>query len=454
MLVDRISNVPHVPRYRALLDARELVRHPVHLFERYRQNLGPTFSFHFGGAQAALVSTDPDLVQHVLKGNHANYRMSDIRVERMAEFQGKGLLNSHGEAWLRQRRLLSQGFRRSRLSALLPLQVPIVEGALDRLEPETRHGPVDVHRVMLGLTFRLMGKALFGGGVTDEEIDRLGRTILTIQAFMVRQIVQPYLIPWFRLSGASRRHQALREAGDQVVRDHIEAARKSGSGGADLLAFLLETPYPDTGEHMSGEQMLIESLQLLVAGNETSPVTLSWTLYLLGRNPAWVGRIRDEVDDVFGSGPITLDGLHRLPLTLQVLDEAMRLYPPFWMIDRVAIEDDEAAGVRIPAGTTVVPYIYGIHRNPTIWNDPETFDPGRFEKPRRTDRHPFAHLPFGGGPRICIGSNLAVMQVLLILVTFIRKYDFNLASCEPVQIRPMMILHPEGPIRMHLRRVG
>ena len=203
---------------------------------------------------------------------------------------------------------------------------------------------------------------------------------------------------------------------------------------------------------MTGEQLLIESMQLLVAGNETSPVTLTWTLALLARHPGWAERIRDEVEEVFGGGPVTLEGLHRLHVTLRVIDEAMRLYPPFWMIDRMALADDEVDGIRIPAGFTVVPYIYGTHRNPEVWRDPDRFDPDRFLAEAQRERHPFAHLPFGGGPRICIGSNLAILQMLLVLSAFVRRYEVELVGDAFPEIAPMMILRPGGGVPMHVRR--
>jgi cytochrome P450 len=452
------ARIPHVPRLTAIRDSPEMIRHPVRVFERYRAQLGSTFTFHFGGARGAFVTTEPRVIEHVLKSNSENYHMSDIRVRRMAEFQGRGLLNSHGEAWLRQRRFLAQGLRRSRLAALLPYQVSLVDETLDRLDGVGAKGPVEIYPFMVRLTFRLVGRALLGHGLTDAQIDRLGSAISTIQAFMVRQIVQPYRIPWYRVSGASRRHQRLREEGDRIVRDLIATRqREGGEGGGgegDLLQVLLGTPYRDSGERMTAEQVLIESMQLLVAGNETSPVTLAWTLALLARHPAWMERVRDEADDVFGGGPVTLAGLHRMHVTLRVLDEAMRLYPPFWMIDRVALADDEVEGLRIPAGFTVVPYIYGTHRNPEIWTDPERFDPDRFLPEAKGERHPFSHLPFGGGPRICIGSNLAILQMLLVLSAFVRRYEVELVGEAFPEIAPMMILRPGGGIPMHVRRRG
>jgi cytochrome P450 len=200
--------------------------------------------------------------------------------------------------------------------------------------------------------------------------------------------------------------------------------------------------------------VLLESLQLLVAGNETSSNALTWIFYLLARHPKHILEIRDEVAAVIGENAIDYRHLHQLEGTVRVIDEALRLYPPFWMIDRIALMDDEIAGVHIPAGAMVIPYIFGTHRNPAHWQEVETFDPRRFEPGRSKDRHPFAYIPFGGGPRTCIGANMAMMQMLMIVVAFVRRYDFALATDEPVAIHPMMLLRPSGAVTMTFRAVS
>ena len=202
---------------------------------------------------------------------------------------------------------------------------------------------------------------------------------------------------------------------------------------------------------MEDSQLLIETLQLLIAGNESSSNALAWTFYLLARHPECIVRIRSEIESVAGEGPFDFAALRGLKYTAQVLNEAMRLYPPFWMIDRIAQEEDEAAGIHIPAGIMVIPYIYGAHRNPDFWPDAETFDPDRFESELAGDRHPYAHIPFGGGPRVCIGADMAMLQMLLVLVSYIRDYDFELAADRASEICPMMILRPDGPIPLRFR---
>ncbi len=456
LLTGTITNAPHIPRGAAFLDSGDMIRNPVHVFEKYRARLGPTFTFHFGGAQGAIVSTEPDFIQHVLQKNQTNYKKSDIQVKRMGEFQGQGLLNSHGQHWLRQRRFVAQSFLRDRLAKRVPAQRRVLEQSMSHFVRQVEHGPVDVYQQMVRFTLRIVGGSLFGKELEDEELEQLALAISKIQGFIVRQIVQPYKIPWFRISGQSAHYQQIRIDADKIVRAYVKARARRvqhDGGDGDVLQFMLETPYSDTGEKMDHEQVLTEILQLLVAGNETSSTALAWAFYLLARHPKYIGKIRQEITQTFGDGPVDFDGLQRLQLTTQVLKESMRIYPSFWMIDRVAVDDDEICGVRIPAGATVIPYIYGTHRNTDFWQDPETFDPSRFEPARAKQRHSFAHIPFGGGSRVCVAARMAMTQMLMILVGVVRNYDFSLATDGPVDIDPMMILRPNKAMNMRFVRV-
>lgn len=448
----RITNVPHVPRLRAFREAWALVHNPVAVMERYRAELGSTFTVHLGGARPAIVSTDPDFIHHALR-DPSTYHVSTVRVDRMGEFQGQGLINSHGAAWVRKRRLLNRGVRPERLTELLPHQDRLLRDLLDRFDSQRDGGPADMHGLMIDLTSHMVARSVFGRRMTEAQIEHIVTGIRTVQALVLQQIFQPYLIPWNRVSGRTRRHQRIRAAADQIARDYIEERAKDPcDDGGDVLGMLLTTPTEETGEPMDNEQILTECMQFLVAGCETSPVALSWTFYLLGEHPRFIGEIRDEVDAVLGPGPVTFAGLHRLRLTRRVIDEAMRLYSPFWMFDRVAVEDDEIEGIRIPRGVMVLPFVHGVHHDPELWPNPEVFDPSRFEDDAVKQRHPSAHIPFGGGPRKCIGANMALLQMVLMLATFVRRYDFELANGEPVDFEPKMILHPKGAIPMNVRR--
>jgi cytochrome P450 len=204
---------------------------------------------------------------------------------------------------------------------------------------------------------------------------------------------------------------------------------------------------------MSDALVLSESMQLLVAGHETSSNGLSWLLYLLSTRPDCLEKIRQEFDSVLGEAPLAFSDVPKLEFTTQVIQEALRLYPPFWMVDRMAVADDRAGDLDIPQGSTVIVFIYGAHHAPRYWQNPEGFDPGRFTKANEKLQAPFTYLPFGAGPRGCIGGNYAMLQILMILSAVLRKYDFQLSPGQTIEARPMVILRPKHGIRMTFTEV-
>jgi cytochrome P450 len=209
----------------------------------------------------------------------------------------------------------------------------------------------------------------------------------------------------------------------------------------------MDARYSD-GHGMSDELVLSESMQLLVAGHETSSNALSWLLYLLSSRPECIDRVRQEFDSVLGERPLNYTDVPKFEFTTQVILEALRLYPPFWMVDRMALADDRAGDLHIPRGSTVVVFIYGVHHSQQYWENPESFDQERFTKAKEKLLTPFAPLPFGAGPRGCIGGNYAMLQMLMILSALLRKYDFCLVPGQTIEARPMVILRPEHGIRM------
>lgn len=430
-----------------------MMRNPAGVFSKYTASLGESFLFHFGGVKPALVTTNPAVIRHVLKVNWENYHKSEIQMKRMRHFLGPGLLTSHGNAWFTQRRLIQQGFSRARLSALAAAMHECLQESLRRLDRERERGSVDIYPEMMRITFRMVSKSLFGTNLKDEDVELISRTISTVQEFMVRQIVQPYLDPWFRLSGELRKHEKLRERADGIVLEYIGERRRRPGSYDDMLQILMDAVYADTGEGMSDQTILHEIMQLLVAGHETSSNALSWMLYLLSRHPEHVERIRHEFDRVVGDASLRYEDLPALEFTTQVIEESLRLYPPFWMVDREALADDRVEDTVIPKGTTVIVFTYGAHRSPKYWDSPENFIPERFSAANKKNHVPFAYLPFGAGPRGCIGGNYAMLQMLTILNVLLRKYELELAPGQKVEERAMIILRPKNGIRMNITRI-
>jgi len=419
---------------------------PVQVLSKYTELFGDTFRFYLGGIKEAIVTTNPAVIQHVLKTNAENYQKSEIQVKRMGHFLGRGLLTTHGEAWRTQRRLIQKGFDRKQLEALSAIMQDSLAESLRDFDRQTRVGPVDIYPQLMKMTFAMVARSLFGAKLKDEDIDVVSHTICTVQEFIVRQTLQPYLNPWFEVSGELRRHEDMRARADSILMEYIKTRRQQAPGN-DLLQTLMDARYSD-GEGMSDELVLSESMQLLVAGHETSSNALSWLLYLLSSRPDCLEKVRQEFDSVLGDKPLSFGDLPKLEFATQVIQEGLRLYPPFWIVDRMAVADDRVGDIAIPRGSMVIVFVYGTHHAPRYWQSPESFEPERFTKANEKLRTPFTYLPFGAGPRGCIGGNYAMLQILMILSELLRSYDFQLTPGQTIKARPMVILRPKHGIRM------
>src|ERR1700678_1881654 len=438
--------IPVVSRFQSFADSRAMAGNPVEVLSKYVQLYGDTFKFYLGGLKEAIVTTNPAVIQHVLKTNAENYQKSEIQVKRMGPFLGKGLLTTHGEAWRTQRRLIQKGFDRKQLEVLSSIMQDSLVDSLRDFDRQARLGPVDIYPHLMKMTFGMVGRSLFGARLKDEDIDLISLTISTVQEFMVRQTIQPYLNPWFAASGELRRHEEMRARADGILMEYIQR-RRHEAPGHDLLQILMDARYSD-GEGMSDELVLSESMQLLVAGHETSSNGLSWLFYLLSSRPDCLDRLREEFDSVLGGAPLTYSDVPKFEFATQVIQEALRLYPPFWMVDRMALADDRVGDLAIPSGSTVVVYVYGAHHAPQHWENPESFEPERFTRANEKLHTPFTYLPFGAGPRGCACGNSPMLQILMILSVLLRKYDLQLAPGQTIEPRPMVILRPKHGIRM------
>jgi cytochrome P450 len=428
-------------------DSRAMAANPVKVLQQYAELYGDTFRLYLGGIKEAIVTTNPEVIQHVMKTNAENYQKSEIQVKRMGHFLGKGLLTTQGEAWRTQRRLIQKGFDRKQLEALSAIMQDSLAESLRDFDRQVRGGPVDIYPHLMKMTFAMVARSLFGAKLKDEDIDTrqpddLHRSGIYRSADPAA-LSEP-VVPGLRRTPQTRRHAGPRGRHSRMA--YIKTRRQQAPGN-DLLQTLMDARYSD-GEGMSDELVLSESMQLLVAGHETSSNALSWLFYLLSTRPECLERVRQEFDAVLGDAPLSYGDVPRFEFTTQVIQEGLRLYPPFWMIDREAVADDRVGDMPIPAGSTVIVFVYGAHHAPRYWENPESFDEERFTKANEKLRAPFTYLPFGAGPRGCIGGNYAMLQILMILGDLLRKYDFQLTPGQTIEARPMVILRPKHGIRM------
>ena len=445
--------MPEVGRLEAFRETPALLDDATAVLRRHADRLGGVFVYWFGGMTKVLVVTDPAILRHVLKDNHENYPKSSIQIRRMGQFLGPGLLTDHGATWLRKRRLLQQAFNPSRLAAMAADMQVSLDETLTKFDLAIGRGPVEVGSQMTRITLCMVMRSLFSAKLPESDVEVISSGIGAVQAFMVRQIVKPHLRPWFALSGSVRRHRKIRGEGDAILQRLIDERRTAAGTPDDLLGILMDAGFGPDGSAIPDQEILDESLQFLVAGHETSSNALSWTFYLLSRDRTALEAVRGELETVVGEGPLRFDHLARLPATTAAIEEALRLFPPFWMVDRMALEDDEAAGVAIPAGATVVAFIHGAHHAQDFWPEPDRFRPARFMGADMGLHNSLHYLPFGAGPKRCIGSGYAMLQMVMILNALLRRYRFQLATEAPVRPRAMIIQQPRDGLWMRFERL-
>ncbi len=438
--------IPKVSTFEILKSLRALIKNPITVISANIKKYGSIYytKTFFGDT---YVVTDPEIIQHILQKNHKNYYKSDAQKKLLADQIGNGLLTSDGPYWLKQRRLIQPGFHRERLVKLFEIMKE--ETLLFFSNKKKYEQPVSLNQLMMQLTFKVVSKSLFSEGITDQELDRIGFVIKELQEYITQQARQPYLNTWLKITGKKKYYRQLLEEADAIMFRTFEERKASQASYDDLLQMLMDIRYEDTEEGMTKQQLRDEAVILFVAGHETSANALTWAFHLLTQHPQIAKKLKAEVEEVLGDRPIEFNDLAKLTYTRQVIDETMRLYPPAWVIDRKALQDDAINGYHIPANSNVFLYIYGVHHDAKWWADPETFDPDRFEKTKVKERKKFTYFPFGGGPRLCIGFQFALMEMQIILAEAFRTFDIETLVKEEVELKPMVTLGPRIEIPTH-----
>ena len=372
-----------------------------------------------------LIVNHPDAIKHIVQGNHKNYNNKDFFLYHMlSPLWSKELITNDGHSWPRQRRLIQPPFYRNRIAALGVQVTRATVAMLNRWQKGTERGggekPLDIVTEMFRLTLFNTGKALFnidlGEGVSDSERAFLRVNKLYTEHFYAPSPPLNVPIPRNRLL-----HAAIRTL-SEVVDTIIDQRRQQNIDKGDLLSILLMVRDDDTGQGLSSQQVHDEMLTMMMAGHETTAAALAWTWHLLSQHPDVEHRFHAELDDVLGGNLPTFEHVAKLSYTQMILEEALRLYPPAWMLGRKAIADDEIRGYHIPANSMIFISPYCIHRHPDFWENPEVFDPERFSPERSTNRPPVAYFPFSGNSRPCTGNMFALMEAKLILATIGQRY--------------------------------
>jgi cytochrome P450 len=404
------------------------------------------------------VVSDPAAIRHILVENAANYRKDDLQLRVLAPGLGRGLLTADGDQWRLQRRTLAPLFNPRTVASFVP---PMVDASsrLVRQWRRRREGRIiDVALEMTRVTLDVLERTIFTHGLARDP-DALGRAITRyFEAIGPLDPLDVFGLPgWIPRIGRLRARPAIRFF-EEVVGQLVEGRKALLSGAEpaprDLLTLLLEAADPETGQGLSDLEVGANIVTFIGAGHETTANALSWSLYLLSQDPVARAAIEREVDEVLADGPLGPEHLERLVYTRAVIDEAMRLYPPVPTLSRAAIANDRIGDLKIPARSIVAISPYVLHRHRTLWREPDAFMPERFLPERKAAIDRFAYLPFGAGPRVCIGASFSLQEALIVLATIVREVRLDLVEGHAVHPLHRVTLRPQGGLPMRLRLRG
>ncbi len=404
---------------------RALFGNRVRMLEQLGAQIPRIGRANFGRVNVVLVNT-PGLVPEVLIERADDFQKGPVLRLLSRPLLGDGLLNSEGEQHRERRKLVAPAFAHQRVSKYAAVMTEHAIAAQAGWRDGER---IDVAQAMMRLTLGIVGRTLFDVDRLDRA-DTLGADITTLQTWVVRQMRVPFRLP--QMPGPVAALARLNETIYRLIRER----RAGGLDNGDLLSMLLLSQDEDTGRHLTDEQVRDEAMTLFIAGHETTAQAMAWSWYLLAQQPGHFERLR--------SGG--------MPYALQVMKESMRLYPPAFVMGRSALRDTRIGGFQVRKDELVLIAPWLFHRDPRLFEDPLRFDPDRFLPDRESAFPRFAYMPFGGGKRICIGNQFALMEGQIILSTIASQVTMELASRRPIELQPFITLRPKNGVRVDIRR--
>ncbi len=427
---------------------RTVIRNPLEVWPAaiYREKL---FEDYFMGQQTLFVM-DPELVKQMLIDEPERYVKSDMMKRLLAPALGDGMLNADGASWRRQRRIVAPIFRPDRIASYVGTMIAAGEREADRLAALPDGATVQLLHEMMRTTFEVVAETILNGAeqLDIPAVERAIADYLGGTGWVVAwsQLGLPQGFPYPGRRRVTRARDYLRKTTADMV-----AQRRREGGRPDLVQALIDARDEETGEGISDVEIVDNLLTFIAAGHETTALALTWSLYLLSLNPDVEAKVLTEIVQVAGARGLTPDQVGELTYTKQVVQEALRLYPAAPSLLRTPVAEGEIGGVKVDAKTSIFIPIYAIHRHQALWDQPDRFDPDRFEPQIAKARHRCAYLPFGGGPRVCIGMGFSLLEAVAILATILPRYRFTATGGEPTPVA-QITLRPRTGMPMILRR--
>ena len=424
---------------------RSFLADPLQRVTEWVEAYGDVMHYRTGDRHQYLIA-NPEMIHEILvRQAHIFIKGPDYTNEKtgLARFMGKGLVTSNGDFWKRQRRLVAPAFHTMRIAAYADT---MVNYTLERLERWQDGEQRDIDEEMTQLTLMIVGRTLF-----DADASTTVKQVKSAVEVVQKASNTANLLPAWAPTPLRIRSRRANATLNKIVYSFINQRRASGEDRGDLLSMLLLSEDAD-GERMTDRQVRDEAVTLFLAGHETTANALNWTWWLLAQNPQVERRLHAELDSVLAGQAPTLADLRRLPYTEMVIKESMRLMPPVWSISRVNRQATEVLGYSFPERTGTQILIYCVHRHPGIWPQPNDFLPERWRDDRADNIPKFAYMPFGGGPRICIGNSFASMEANLLLATIAQRFRLRLVPGARVVPQPFITMFPRYGLPMRLEK--
>ncbi|MDO5972445.1 cytochrome P450 [Flavivirga aquimarina] len=419
-----------------LSQSSAIAKNPIPFHNKWFNEVGDTFSIKSPFYGHIVLTRDAAITKHMLQKKHKVYHKSKIQTFYLSKYVGYGLLTSSGDYWLKQRRLIQPAFHKEKIQNLVEIIDKAIQEQVSKIKEE---GFVALYPIMNELAFEVVAKSLFNFSAERQTLKRLQFIIEKLQLFIVKELRMPYKKLWYTITGEIKYHMKLVKESRDIINTIIDQRRASEDEHDDLLDMLLSATYED-GSTMTNEQLIDEILILFVAGHETTANALTFALKLLAQNKEALTKVETEIKEISDKKIKPLQELTQLNYTKCCIEESLRLYPPAWITDRVNIEDDNIDDYVLKKGTIIGASIYEIHRNKNYWDSPETFKPSRFFEENRKDIMPY-YMPFGAGPRLCIGNNFAMYEMILTVSTILKKFHISTDN-DTIKVNPLITLKP------------
>lgn len=427
-------------------------QNPYQFLHHISDQYGDFVKVNFGPKSVYLVS-NPDYLQQILRDNHKNYIKPDLLYKGVRAAIGNGLVTSEGDFWLRQRRMMQPFFHRKFLQELHGTMIEAISEILDKWELYADSGEAfDLYHHMAQITLNVITKTMFGKAMSDDERSVVADDMKHIVNHVAIRGYLSFLPDWMPLPGKGN-FKKSHDRQYQVVGDIIQKYRQNPSDEFNLINMMIHAVDEGTNEQMTNEQLFDEAITIFAAGFETTATALTWLFHMLDDLPHIQRNLMGEVNTVLGKRTPELTDVRQLDYSKRTLQEVLRMRTVAPMLPRQALATDVLGDHEIPADAIVLMWFAGLHQNPNIWENPDVFDPQRFTPENRQGHSQFEYLPFGGGPRTCIGNEFAYMEGVLAMSMIQQRYRLCVVPGQDIKPQMSAVLRPNKPVMVKVERI-